>query len=71
MNKSDQKFEKGQPVRLKSGGPIMTIDYYDYGSPYCKWFDSKEQLQSSSFSEESLEAVKKEKDDDSWLSIAV
>jgi uncharacterized protein YodC (DUF2158 family) len=33
----------GSRVRLKSGGPQMTVKFFDeYGSAYCEWFDKTE-----------------------------
>lgn len=36
------KFEDGSLVRLKSGGPVMTVDSYDDGDEkyICEWFDN-------------------------------
>jgi uncharacterized protein YodC (DUF2158 family) len=59
----EQKFKTGDVVRLKSGGPSMTIaDYgsYGYGEEkqyMCKWFDSKHALTQQLFSEPELELV--------------
>ena len=59
----EQEFKAGNVVRLKSGGPKMTVvDYgkYRYGddmSYKCKWFDEKHKLTESTFIEEELEAV--------------
>ena len=45
-----QQFKAGDIVRLKSGGPRMTVvDYgkYGYGDDEeykCKWFDEKNKL---------------------------
>ena len=42
-NKSNQKFKNGDTVRLKSGGPLMTIsNYNDKGHLYCLWFSKDE-----------------------------
>lgn len=54
------KFAIGDIIKLKSGGPEMTIrsvrstpnDYYD-----CQWFAGKK-LESGRFPEDSLEPVK-------------
>jgi uncharacterized protein YodC (DUF2158 family) len=60
---AEEKFEPGTVVRLKSGGPKMTVvNYgkYGYGSKEeykCKWFDDKNQLVESTFTENELEAV--------------
>lgn len=32
-------FNEGDQVRLKSGGPHMTVSSYQDGLVYCKWFD--------------------------------
>lgn len=58
------KFEKGDLVRLKSGGPTMTVS--KVGGPvnppiHCKWF-SDGKVQSASFGPESLTKV--EEDDE-------
>lgn len=49
------KFQPGQTVRLKSGGPLMTIDVWDsrYLQYFCSWFDGKRR-ESQRFNEESL-----------------
>ncbi|MDM1295886.1 DUF2158 domain-containing protein [Sphingobacterium sp. N143] len=63
-----KKFSKGDVVRLKSGGPKMTIEGYeivmgwDFTSEsddtvVCKWFDSNEVLQVQKFNHETLEIV--------------
>ncbi|MFC3355518.1 YodC family protein [Sphingobacterium zeae] len=63
-----KKFSKGDVVRLKSGGPKMTIEGYeivmgwDFTSEsddtvVCKWFDLNEVLQVQKFNHETLEIV--------------
>jgi uncharacterized protein YodC (DUF2158 family) len=49
------EFKEGDVVRLKSGGPIMTVEKIGEG-PYtkesrvwCQWFDDKKQLQEKDF----------------------
>jgi uncharacterized protein YodC (DUF2158 family) len=60
---SEQKFADGAVVRLKSGGPKMTvIDYgvYGYGgseSYKCTWFDDKNKRITETFTEAELELV--------------
>ena len=47
---AEQKFEAGQTVRLKSGGPLMTIESINNGEEaWCEWFDDKSQPQARSF----------------------
>jgi uncharacterized protein YodC (DUF2158 family) len=52
---------KGDVVRLKSGGPLMTIksvgDHYGTQTVWCVWFDQKVVQQSGSFP---IEAVEKD-----------
>ncbi|MCB2191787.1 MAG: DUF2158 domain-containing protein [Deltaproteobacteria bacterium] len=49
-------FKAGDIVRLKSGGPKMTVRSIDtnHGLIYCQWFDNKKMFQES-FVPESLE----------------
>lgn len=54
----DRKFSKGDLVRLKSGGPVMTVDKTEEllcakTGVLCKWFDGN-QLQSGLFEHTSL-----------------
>lgn len=48
-------FELGQVVRLKSGGPKMTIKGDDDGAWACQWFDRNGRVQNDSFPEDMLE----------------
>jgi len=60
---TEQKFNSGDTVRLKSGGPKMTVvDYGQYGysdekSYKCKWFDEKNKLVEATFTEAELDAT--------------
>ncbi|ENO1790665.1 TPA: DUF2158 domain-containing protein [Vibrio alginolyticus] len=49
-------FEEGDVVRLKSGGPNMTVVEVDeeYGC-FCQWFDEKGNLTQSTFNSKALE----------------
>ena len=39
---SDNSIQKGSTVTLKSGGPLMTVEYIDsYEAVSCSWFDGK------------------------------
>jgi uncharacterized protein YodC (DUF2158 family) len=42
-------FKVGQTVKLKSGGPLMTIDSINGEEATCEWFDSKQQIQVRTF----------------------
>ncbi|WHQ73430.1 DUF2158 domain-containing protein [Pantoea sp. Lij88] len=50
-----QKFDDGTVVQLKSGGPLMTISFYDEerAQYYCEWF-VKDDRKSGFFSGASL-----------------
>lgn len=58
---AEQKFQPGDVVTLKSGGPRMTVvDYGKYGhgdeeSYLCKWFDNKHNRMQDTFTEAELE----------------
>jgi len=51
----EKKFKEGNVVRLKSGGPKMTVTQHDDPKAiYCMWF-VKEEAKIDWFPEESLE----------------
>jgi uncharacterized protein YodC (DUF2158 family) len=51
------QFKEGETVRLKSGGPLMTVKtLQSEGTLWCEWFDKDEKLQGDSFKPASLEA---------------
>jgi uncharacterized protein YodC (DUF2158 family) len=57
---AEQRFANGALVRLKSGGPQMTVkefgDYITGQQEYlCTWFDGKGQRQEERFAEHELE----------------
>lgn len=51
------EFKPGDLVRLKSGGPVMTVSEWDedYEQFTCDWFDDKKQPQQRRFPATSLE----------------
>jgi uncharacterized protein YodC (DUF2158 family) len=57
------KFKAGDIVKLKSGGPNMTVmerSQFDYESETkyrCRWFDSKHQQSFGRFKEAELDIV--------------
>jgi uncharacterized protein YodC (DUF2158 family) len=51
------EFKPGDTVRLKSGGPLMTVSLIRQdGEVWCEWFDDKEAPQSRGFKPTSLVA---------------
>jgi uncharacterized protein YodC (DUF2158 family) len=57
------EFVKGDTVRLKSGGPIMTVsntgDRLGEHAVWCMWFDPKNNRTEDTFPPEALEKVTK------------
>jgi uncharacterized protein YodC (DUF2158 family) len=50
------KFKEGDTVRLRSGGPLMTVKtLHADGTLWCEWFD-KNKLEGAEFKPASLEA---------------
>jgi uncharacterized protein YodC (DUF2158 family) len=61
LKMTDTGFSKGDVVKLKSGGPSMTITSVesDYGtlSVFVTWFDEKSKVQTDSFPVETVSKV--------------
>lgn len=55
----DTKFQIGDVVRLKSGGPVMTV--IDESFLGCTWFDDEKHAQTHGFPEKCLILVDSEK----------
>ena len=63
----EQQFKAGDTVKLKSGGPVMTV--VQFGSFVmgtvegykCRWFDEKNKLTEDVFTEAELTAYSKPK----------
>lgn len=62
-----QKFKVGNVVKLKSGGPDMTVTFagpVDFGHSMredlasCKWFDAKSSLQTGRFQDDELDLIR-------------
>lgn len=53
-------FEEGDTVKLKSGGPTMTVEgESQFGGIVCTWFDGNE-VKSRSFMPKSLKLVEED-----------
>lgn len=50
-------MQSGSLVRLKSGGPTMTIGWIGNGEAECNWFSSDDDLKSAVFKISQLEVV--------------
>ncbi len=48
-------FVAGDTVRLKSGGPLMTVNAVEDDDVHASWFDDKSVLKHSTFKESVLE----------------
>ena len=46
---TDNQFQPGDVVGLRSGGPRMTIAAINGPNAFCEWFTDDQQLQSRSF----------------------
>jgi uncharacterized protein YodC (DUF2158 family) len=50
-------FKPGDTVRLRSGGPLMTVQLISSdGEVWCEWFDTKQEAQSRGIKATSLES---------------
>jgi uncharacterized protein YodC (DUF2158 family) len=56
----EKKFNAGDVVVLKSGGPKMTAGYTSQGTVNCVWFNTDQSLQTRDFYEETLDLANKE-----------
>jgi uncharacterized protein YodC (DUF2158 family) len=58
---STTQFVKGWVVKLKSGGPLMTVTGHEtdeYGEKvYCQWFGDKNKLEYSTFDPATLSII--------------
>jgi uncharacterized protein YodC (DUF2158 family) len=52
------EFKPGDNVRVKSGGPLMTIQKIGVEFANCTWFDENNDVQTESFRPEVLESAK-------------
>jgi uncharacterized protein YodC (DUF2158 family) len=52
-----EDFNVGDVVRLKSGGPDMTVDNANFSRVVCTWFDSNNILHHQSFDQGAIEKV--------------
>jgi uncharacterized protein YodC (DUF2158 family) len=65
---AEQRFPNGHKVKLKSGGPTMTVvnfakyDYSEDESYKCRWFDHKNTLTEAVFTEPELESIEQNSD---------
>ncbi len=55
------QWKAGDIVRLKSGGPVMTVTDTKLEEPYvqCVWFDAKKTKHTDTFNRNTLEAATK------------
>ena len=56
----ENPFKPGDTVRLKSGGPLMTVSGCELDVCWCTWFDDKKNLQTEKF----VQHILKKSDDD-------
>ena len=55
---SDPKFQVGDVVRLKSGGPLMTVQQATYAdSIMCTWFGEDNRRMSEGFHPRTLQRI--------------
>jgi uncharacterized protein YodC (DUF2158 family) len=51
---NEQVIKAGDVVRLKSGGPPMTVEVIEGGAAHVVWIDDKQQTHRESFATEAL-----------------
>jgi uncharacterized protein YodC (DUF2158 family) len=51
-----EQFKPGDMVKLKSGGPLMTVEHYDdmRGGVVCSWFNEKNERKQEAFAPDAL-----------------
>jgi len=70
---SREEHEVGDTARLKSGGPLMTIEEVDDEVVTCRWFNKENDLKSAQFYKNEIEFDTNEEDDedDIWYTCDV
>jgi uncharacterized protein YodC (DUF2158 family) len=58
---STSLFERGDKVRRKTGGPVMTVEHCGDHAVYCIWYVGKE-THSANFSRKELDLVLRRED---------
>lgn len=55
-------MQVGDLVRLKSGGPIMTVSWVEdrYSNVGCNWFNQHDELKSATFQNDELRSVRED-----------
>lgn len=59
-DQSEAPYLDGDKVRLKSGGPVMTVRAMSQNLVYSVWFDDHQQLQSGTFAISELDRLPKD-----------
>ncbi len=57
---NDVLLPPGTTVRLKSGGPVMTVNGYLDDARLCAWFDEHHRLENGEFSVDALEPAERD-----------
>jgi uncharacterized protein YodC (DUF2158 family) len=56
----DVRLKRGDIVKLRSGGPLMTVDYVNVRTLHCSWFEGT-QLLTGQFDRDTLKRATFEK----------